>query len=60
MKFKVLFFALLLLSIGSKAQQSSNYQPSASNLKAREKFMDMKFGLFIHWDYIASLAMENG
>jgi alpha-L-fucosidase len=27
----------------------SNYEPSASNLKAREWFANSKFGLFIHW-----------
>jgi alpha-L-fucosidase len=56
MKFKMLFIALLILSIGLNAQQSSNYQPFASNLKAREKFMDMKFGLFIHWGLYSILG----
>jgi alpha-L-fucosidase len=28
---------------------SQTYQPSESNLKAREWFQDAKFGMFIHW-----------
>jgi alpha-L-fucosidase len=28
---------------------AQNYQPSESNLKARQWFQDAKFGLFIHW-----------
>ncbi len=27
----------------------SGYVPSVSNLQAREKFQDMKFGIFVHW-----------
>ena len=28
---------------------AQNYQPSESNLKAREWFQDARFGMFIHW-----------
>ncbi|EDM34874.1 putative exported alpha-L-fucosidase protein [Pedobacter sp. BAL39] len=34
----------------------SNYQPSASNLKARAHFQDMKFGMFIHWGIYSILG----
>jgi len=56
MKRNFLIIALLLLLSKADAQQSSGYTPSASNLKAREKFMDMKFGLFIHWGIYSVLG----
>ena len=28
---------------------AQTYQPSESNLKAREWFQDARFGMFIHW-----------
>lgn len=56
MKRNVLIIALLLFVLNTNAQQSSTYVPSASNLKAREKFMDMKFGLFIHWGIYSVLG----
>jgi alpha-L-fucosidase len=31
------------------ADAQSSYQPPAENLKARQDFQDMKFGMFIHW-----------
>lgn len=56
MKRNVLIIALLLLFSNARAQESTRYTPSASNLKAREKFMDMKFGLFIHWGIYSVLG----
>jgi alpha-L-fucosidase len=56
MKRNALIIALLLFVLIANAQQSSSYVPSASNLKAREKFMDMKFGLFIHWGIYSVLG----
>ncbi|MEJ7558866.1 MAG: alpha-L-fucosidase [Pedobacter sp.] len=56
MKRNVLIIALLLVLTNADAQQYSNYVPSASNLKAREKFLDMKFGLFVHWGVYSILA----
>ena len=56
MKCYFLVIALLLFGWKANAQQSSSYLPSASNLKAREKFMDMKFGLFIHWGIYSVLG----
>ena len=43
----LLGFGVLSLSPAVRAQE--NYQPSATNLAAREWFQDAKFGLFIHW-----------
>lgn len=37
-----------------KAQ--SSYQPSASNLEARQWFQDAKFGMFIHWGVYSVLG----
>lgn len=56
MKRNVLIIVLLLFVFKADAQQSSSYVPSPSNLKAREKFMDMKFGLFIHWGIYSVLG----
>lgn len=46
---------LILCTLGSNAQARS-YIPSESNLKAREKFQDDKFGIFIHWGIYSMLA----
>ena len=45
---KKLIFTLVatLLSINSFAQ---DYIPSEENLKSRQEFSDMKFGIFLHW-----------
>jgi alpha-L-fucosidase len=40
---------LLMLSLTSVAVVAQTYQPSESNLKARQWFEDAKFGMFIHW-----------
>src|SRR5438270_6049928 len=41
---------LLLAAVwSSSAAMAQNYQPSDSNLKARQWFQDAKFGMFIHW-----------
>jgi alpha-L-fucosidase len=41
---------LLLAAIfWNRAATAQNYQPSESNLKARQWFQDAKFGMFIHW-----------
>lgn len=34
----------------------STYQPSPENLKARQDFQDMKFGMFIHWGVYSVLG----
>ncbi|HEV3207825.1 MAG TPA: alpha-L-fucosidase [Terriglobales bacterium] len=43
----VLILVSVLLIAGVAVSQT--YQPSESNLKAREWFQDAKFGMFIHW-----------
>lgn len=47
-------FGLLAFSPVAPAQE--NYQPSASNLAARDWFQDAKFGLFIHWGVYSVLG----
>lgn len=44
---------LLGFSLTANAQ---NYTPTADNLAAREKFQDLKFGLFIHWGIYSELG----
>lgn len=44
-------FAALTLSA-----QTTGYIPSEGNLKAREKFQDDKFGIFIHWGIYSMMA----
>ncbi|HEX8147053.1 MAG TPA: alpha-L-fucosidase [Pyrinomonadaceae bacterium] len=46
--------ALLLLPHAPRAQEG--YRPSASNLAARERFRDARFGLFIHWGIYSVLG----
>ena len=44
---KSLLAASFLLAAGSAfAQQNGTYEPTQENLKAREEFQDMKFGIF--------------
>jgi alpha-L-fucosidase len=38
------------------ADAQSSYQPSPENLKARQDFQDMKFGMFIHWGVYSVLG----
>jgi len=48
------------LSLFSVAQDYAfslpDYRPAPANLAQREKFRDMKFGLFIHWGIYSSLG----
>jgi len=50
---RTLFVFALAASI---AGAQSTYQPSPENLKARQEFQDMKFGLFIHWGVYSVLG----
>ena len=45
-----------LASVPSHAQ----YQPSEDNIKSRKEFSDCKFGIFLHWGFIACLVKGNG
>lgn len=48
---KILHYALVLTTAACLAESAlaQPYQPSESNLKAREWFQDARFGMFIHW-----------
>jgi alpha-L-fucosidase len=50
----VLFFVMLCITSAIVAQQP--YIPTAENLKNREEFQDMKFGVFIHWGIYSMMA----
>jgi alpha-L-fucosidase len=54
MKKKLTLLILLLYCNNVNAQ--STYTPTADNLATREKFQDMKFGLFIHWGIYSILG----
>jgi alpha-L-fucosidase len=50
----IILFAFVLAAPIANAQ--STYQPSPENLKARQEFQDMKFGMFIHWGVYSVLG----
>jgi alpha-L-fucosidase len=50
---KLFLIAALVGAVGANAQ---NYVPTADNLAQRQKFQDMKFGLFIHWGIYSELG----
>lgn len=60
MKRTLAFVALMLLVMALKAQNTAgvltSYIPAPQNLKAREEFRDMKFGMFIHWGIYSELG----
>ena len=45
----VLALAVFCLGIDTAQTTAQTYQPSESNLKARQWFQNAKFGMFIHW-----------
>lgn len=50
LKLKTLaFIALNSIAVSMPVFSQSSYVPSESNLQARKKFSDSKFGVFIHW-----------
>ena len=51
MKMRIALLPLLAVSL-----LGQQYQPSESNLKAREWFQDAKFGMFIHWGVYSVLG----
>ncbi len=57
---KLFIIVVLLSSIFSRAQDYGYsmpaYKPAAANMDRREKFRDMKFGLFIHWGIYSLLG----
>lgn len=56
MKLKTIVTLILLLTAISLPATNSNYIPSEGNIKAREKFQNDKFGIFIHWGVYSMLA----
>lgn len=48
MRRKLLLLCLLFAVVTSRSMAQGPYVPTADNLAARQKFQDMKFGLFIH------------
>lgn len=46
----------LLLAIATTSFAQKSYQPSESNLKARQEFADSKFGIFLHWGIYSMFA----
>jgi len=55
-KLNALLVLLLLISSTVSAQTDVADRPAAAQLKARQQFMDMKFGLFIHWGIYSILG----
>jgi alpha-L-fucosidase len=53
--FTTFLLAAALVSAAA-AQAPTAYQPSPENLKARQEFQDMKFGMFIHWGVYSVLG----
>ena len=55
---KRLFIAVaaLLVSAAMWADNKVSYQPTESNLQARQEFADSKLGIFIHWGIYSMFA----
>ncbi|HXF15272.1 MAG TPA: alpha-L-fucosidase [Terriglobales bacterium] len=49
-------FLSMAVRAAEPADAQSSYQPSPENLKARQDFQDMKFGMFIHWGVYSVLG----
>ncbi|OAD42232.1 alpha-L-fucosidase [Polaribacter atrinae] len=57
MKVKGVFLAILFVLMTSKNVSAQiKYEPTKSNLEARQWFEDAKFGLFIHWGVYSILG----
>jgi alpha-L-fucosidase len=53
---RLLTAAVACLTLTSLLPAQEGYQPSPENLKARQEFQDMKFGMFIHWGVYSVLG----
>ena len=53
-KITLLLTALLLLCLPARSQE--DYVPSQDNLDSRERFEDMRFGIFLHWGIYSMFA----
>ncbi|MCQ6960273.1 alpha-L-fucosidase [Mucilaginibacter aquariorum] len=56
MKRKLLILCLLMAVTTNYLAAQGIYTPTADNLAQRQKFQDMKFGLFIHWGIYSILG----
>jgi alpha-L-fucosidase len=56
MRRKLLLLCLLFAVTAGRSNAQGPYVPTADNLAARQKFQDMKFGLFIHWGIYSILG----
>jgi alpha-L-fucosidase len=55
--FSIMALCLAMLSVSVfSASAQPGYVPSEGNLKAREAFEDMRFGVFIHWGIYSMFA----
>src|SRR5699024_6235295 len=52
----ILIFAASVLLSASNVKAQRQYEPTQSNLEAREWFQDAKFGMFIHWGLYSILG----
>ena len=48
--------AAAAMLVASAAAYSQNYTPSEGNIRAREDFVNERFGIFLHWGIYASYA----
>lgn len=56
MKRKLLLLCLISAIAINRLAAQGTYTPTAENLAQRQKFQDMKFGLFIHWGIYSILG----
>ncbi|GGH13896.1 alpha-L-fucosidase [Mucilaginibacter phyllosphaerae] len=56
MRKQFLLLTLLLAVTAGTLSAQGTYTPAAQNLAQRQKFQDMKFGLFIHWGIYSILG----
>ena len=56
MKKIVCILLLSVLMVPVTAQAQDDYVPTPENLAAREKFEDMRFGIFLHWGIYSMFA----
>ena len=55
-QFKLIVFLLLLVVAVYAQNNIATYKPSPENLAQREKFQDLKYGLFVHWGIYSVLG----
>ncbi len=53
---RLIILSLLAFFAASSISPQEKYVPTEENLKNREEFQDMKFGVFIHWGIYSMMA----